>query len=261
MRIATLLLASLIAAPFALAQGLAVERLGTYATGVFDDGAAKNAAYDAVSQRVYVINASTNELVAIDASDPTRPTQAFTVDLSPYGAGANDVALSTIEFEDIQGIKRNDTIVAVTLEADLKTEPGVVVFFDTDGTLLRPIDDDGSSPDGISVGALPHGLSFSPDGEYLIVAGEGEPDDDYSVDPEGSVSVIGFIVPVSGGFRTPFLIATLDFQAFNVGGARAAEIAADPSIRIFGPDATVAQDLEPEAVAISPDSKTAYVAL
>ena len=262
MRLATLLAATLLASPLALAQDLAVERLGTYATGIFDDGGAEIAAYDAVSQRVYVVNASANELVAVDASDPASPTEAFTVDLSPYGAGANSVAVSTIEFEGVQGIKRNDTIVAVAVEADPKTGPGVVVFFDADGALLFPESGDGESPSVVPVGALPDGLAFSPDGQYLVVANEGEPSDDYAVDPEGSISVIGFSVPVSGGgVRSPDLIATLDFQAFNAGGARAAEIAADPSIRVFGPGATVAQDLEPEFVAISPDSKTAYVSL
>jgi 2',3'-cyclic-nucleotide 2'-phosphodiesterase / 3'-nucleotidase / 5'-nucleotidase len=44
------------------------------------------------------------------------------------------------------------------------------------------------------------------------------------------------------------------FERFND-----AEI--DPAIRIFGPNATVAQDLEPEYIAISPDGSTAYVSL
>jgi hypothetical protein len=35
----------------------------------------------------------------------------------------------------------------------------------------------------------------------------------------------------------------------------------DPSIRIYGPNATVAQDLEPEYIAVSHDSRTAWVTL
>jgi hypothetical protein len=49
-------------------------------------------------------------------------------------------------------------------------------------------------------------------------------------------------------------VSTATFGAFN-------DAALDPSIRIFGPGATVAQDLEPEGIAISPDSRTAYVTL
>ncbi|MBM3789767.1 MAG: esterase-like activity of phytase family protein, partial [Acidobacteria bacterium] len=47
---------------------------------------------------------------------------------------------------------------------------------------------------------------------------------------------------------------TADFRAFHAG-------VLDPGIRIFGPDATVAQDLEPEFIAVSRDSATAYVTL
>ena len=49
-------------------------------------------------------------------------------------------------------------------------------------------------------------------------------------------------------------VTTAGFRAFN--GATL-----DPSIRIFGPGATVAQDLEPEYIAVSHDSKTAWVTL
>ena len=244
-----LLLSSLLAAQ---AQDLPAERLGTYSTGIFDDGAAEIAVYDAATQRVFFVNASANEVVALNVSDPSAPTEVFTIDLSAYGAGANSVAVSTVPVENLAGDELEDTIVAVAVEADPKTDPGVVVFFGGDGTFIEQVE----------VGALPDAVAFSPDGQYLVSANEGEPSDDYSVDPDGTISVIGFSVPVSGGgYRFPDLIATLGFEAFNAGGARASEITGDPSIRVFGPGATVAQDFEPEFVAISPDSKTAYVSV
>jgi hypothetical protein len=49
-------------------------------------------------------------------------------------------------------------------------------------------------------------------------------------------------------------VTTAGFRAFN-------GTTLDPSIRIYGPGATVAQDLEPEYIAVSHDSKTAWVTL
>ena len=72
-------------------------------------------------------------------------------------------------------------VVAVAVEAAVKTDPGKVAFLNPDGTEKAP---------ALSVGALPDMLTFTPDGKYLLVANEGEPNADYSIDPAGSVSII-----------------------------------------------------------------------
>ena len=74
---------------------------------------------------------------------------------------------------------------------------------------------------------------------------------DYSVDPEGSVSVI----KVNKGNNPS--VKEAEFSSFN--GQKDALIA--KGVRIFGPGATVAQDVEPEYVAIDQNSNTAYVSL
>ena len=198
---------------------------GTYASGVFDEGAAEISAYDPWTRRLFVTNANANTVDVLDIRNPRRPRLQFTIDLSAYGAGVNSVAVS-------------HGIVAVAVEADPKQDPGRVVFFDVKGRYLNDV----------TVGALPDMVTFTPDGTRVLVANEGEPDDDYLVDPEGSVSIID----ISAGIAAAS-VATADFQAYN--GLDLAPI------RIFGPGASVAQDLEPEYIAVSADSRTAWVSL
>ncbi len=111
---------------------------------------------------------------------------------------------------------------------------------------------DGGFIASVEAGALPDMVTFTPDGTKVLTANEGEPSDDYSVDPEGSIT----IVDISDGVESlsEANVTTADFSAFN-------DAELDPAVRIFGPGATVAQDLEPEYIAISPDSQTAWVTL
>src|SRR4029453_14165824 len=104
----------------------------------------------------------------------------------------------------------------------------------------------------VPVGAVPDMITFSPNGRYVLTANEAEPAIDYSVDPEGSVSIIDLSTGVAN--LTAANVSTAGFTAFN-------NAVLDPSTRIFGPGATVAQDIEPEYIAVSKDSKTAWVTL
>ncbi|MDH6098085.1 esterase-like activity of phytase family protein, partial [Anabaenopsis sp. FSS-46] len=211
---------------------LQLNLLGTYATNIFNRSAAEIVVHDPQTQRLFIVNASAPAVEVLDISNPSNPTKLFEIDPSVYGATANSVAVS-------------NGIVAVAIDNPVITEPGKVVFFDTNGQFLS----------AVTVGALPDMLLFTPDGTKVLVANEGEPNADYTIDPEGSVSIID----ISGGVAnlTQDNVITADFTAFN--DQRDALIAA--GVRIFGPNATVAQDLEPEYIAISGDSRTAYVAL
>jgi len=157
------------------------------------------------------------------------------IDATNLGDGANSV--------DVFG-----GIVAVAVEAEVAQDPGLVAFYDTDGTFLASVE----------VGALPDMVTFTPDGSKVLAANEGEPSDDYTVDPVGSVSIIDLSEAgedLAG--LTQDAVATASFEPFN----DQIEELRDRGARIFGPDATVAQDLEPEYIAIGGDSETAYVAL
>jgi len=184
---------------------VSLNYVSSYRTGVFDDGAAEIVAYDSASQTLVFTNASTNEIEFLDFSDPTNLTSSGTVDLSSYGGGVNSVAVY------------NGTV-AVAIEADIKQDNGVVAFFTMTGNFINQV----------TVGALPDMVTFTPDGSKVITANEGEPSDDYTNDPEGSISIID----VSGGF-TGLTQADVTTAGFN-----GVTIPAD--VRIFGPEEFVA---------------------
>lgn len=86
------------------------------------------------------------------------------------------------------------------------------------------------------MGAWPDAVAFSPNGRWLVVANEGEPSGDYSIDPEGSITVIDL--------RTSVQVAEARTISLDLDEGQRA------GLRVFGPGATVAQDLEPESVAL-----------
>lgn len=210
-----------------------LEPLGTFETGIFDESAAEIPAYDVQSNRLFVVKATDAEIDVIDISNPNNPTLDFTIDVSPHGAGANSVAVN------------ENGIVAVAVEDDPKQKAGSVVFYNRNGNFLSKV----------RVGSLPDMLTFTPDGTKVLVANEGEPQENYINDPRGSISIID----ISDGARnvTQEDVSTANFNDFN---SRKQELI-DKGVRIFGPDANVVRDLEPEYIAVSPDGTTAFAAL
>jgi hypothetical protein len=208
-----------------------LTRLGSYlAEGGFDVGASEIVAYDARSRTLFAVNAAKSRIDRIDISDPSVPFLLGSIDVTPWGGQANSVAVSS------------DGVLAAAIEAVDKQAPGAVAFFDREGTPLS----------AVQVGALPDMLTFTPDERAVLVANEGEPNADYSVDPEGSVSIIDLSRGPHGVCQSD--VRTADFRAI-------ARASLEPSVRVFGPGASVAQDLEPEYIAVSPDSRTAWVTL
>jgi DNA-binding beta-propeller fold protein YncE len=92
-------------------------------------------------------------------------------------------------------------------------------------------------------------VTFSPDGKYIMSANEGEPSDDYSNDPNGSISIIEV--------NNNYSVTTLDFSRFSsqLGSLTNA------GFRIGKAGASFAADIEPEYITISSDSKSAWVTL
>jgi 2',3'-cyclic-nucleotide 2'-phosphodiesterase (5'-nucleotidase family) len=207
---------------------LALTPLSTYSTGVFDEGAAEIVAYDTVSQRLFFTNADDNTVVILDISDPANPVAIDTIaPETDQLAGVNSVAVA-------------NGLVAAAFQGVSADSPGEVLLANNDGLILA----------SFPTGPLPDMVVFSPDGNLILTANEGEPDDDYLVDPMGSVTVID----ISGGLENA-TDTTLNFTAFNNQRARLTR----GGVRLFGPGATVAQDLEPEYITVAGDR--AYVVM
>lgn len=209
-----------------------LKPLSTYASGSFDEGAAEIVAYDPQVQQLFITNAEQNTVDIVDISNPSNLNFIDRIPLDAYGAGVNSVAA-------------HNGVIAIAVEADSKQDVGQVVFFDAQGTYLN----------SVTVGALPDMVTFTPDGTKVVVANEGEPNSYHeadSIDPYGSVSIID----ISTGINTA-QVKTVDFRKFNF----YSETVQASGIRIFGPDANIAQDLEPEYIAVSGDSSTAWVSL
>ena len=199
------------------------------------------AAYSPSTKRLFVTNGATKKIDIFNVDNPAKPTLTKSVTLNGLG--------------DLQSVATNGSLVAVAAYTDAtdgKYLPGRVFLMDTNGTV------DARAPQGVAVGALPDSIHFAPDGKTVVVANEGEPKNYCQTsgefvdanDPKGSVSIID----TSAATLTA---TTLEFTAFN---AQAAAIRS-AGARIFGPGADVDQDLEPEYIAISADSKTAFVTL
>lgn len=187
--------------------------------------------YDAESARLFVSNSGDTAVEILDFSDPTNMSFISTVILENFG-------------DEVTSVSAFDGIVAVAVKAE-DQENGTVVFMDTDGNVLS----------NVTVGSLPDMLTFTPDGTKVLVANEGEPNDEYTIDPEGAIAIIDLTSGVAT--ITNEDVTLLDFNAFD----SEIETLRASGVRIFGPNASVSQDLEPEFVAISDDGTTAYVSL
>ncbi|MCI5056948.1 MAG: choice-of-anchor I family protein, partial [Flavobacteriales bacterium] len=126
---------------------------------------------------------------------------------------------------------------AAAIEAHRKQDPGKVVIYTTEGQYVNQV----------TVGALPDMITITPDGSKLIVANEGEPSDDYTIDPEGSISIIN----ISKGVDQikPSDVKQLDFEDApkTIKGA------------IKSPNVAWQYDLEPEYVAVNPSGQIAAI--
>lgn len=209
--------------------GIALSPIGTHAAGGFDASAAEIVQFDPATKRAFVVNGGTKGIDILDLSDPAAPKLLKSVSVTDYGKSVNSVAVQ-------------NGLVAAAVEADPKQDNGKILVMDTDGAIKKVFE----------AGALPDMVAFTPDGSRILAANEGEPNDDYGDDPEGSVT----IVDISKGLDKA-VVAQVGFTAYN---GKEEELR-KKGVRVSHPNASPAMDFEPEYIAVSPDSGTAFVAL
>ncbi|GHD10949.1 choice-of-anchor I family protein [Zhihengliuella salsuginis] len=245
---------------------LSLTPVGGYATGTFDEGAAEIVAHYPAAQRVMIVNADAGAVEVLDVADPAAPAKLYEVPAAgvtaadgsviPSGAVANSVAV------------RGDGLGLAAVESPTKTDAGWLLYFDANGetpTILG----------AVRVGHLPDMVTVTGDGKTALVANEGEPAEDYSVDPEGSVSIVTLPKTVDDAVRgkesgsngkrgavSQRQVAEAGFHAF--------EDSLPEGVRIYGgredagtgtPEFPVSENLEPEYISVSPGGVTAYVSL
>lgn len=189
----------------------------------YENAFSEISAFDAINNRIYATNSNQQGVLVLSLVDENTLDSVAFIDVSAFGEPTS--------------VAVNNGIVAVAVANPVVTDPGQILFYDATYTLLN----------SITVGALPDMVTFTSNGNYCLVANEGEPNDDYTIDPEGSISVID----ISAGAANA-TVQTAGFGAYTT--------AMIPDVRIFGNGTTnVAEDMEPEFIAINGADTKAYV--
>lgn len=233
------------------ANAITLSVAGTYRGGFFSNNTpASPPGYDAGSKRLFVGSVDRQGIDVIDISVPTLPRLLRTIDIRDHGTEPNSVAV-------------HKGVVAVTVKT--KGEPPApsrVLLYNAEGVLVGgPVD----VPDAGRI-------FFAPNGKSLVVTISGSLSEDCLEDPEGQVAVIDLGSVNWGGCRQGPETCNIrlaeprlaDFRAFEKqrealieGGARFYGLnVLDPSKPI-----PVAQDVNPEGLTISADSRFAWVTL
>ncbi|MAT71308.1 MAG: alkaline phosphatase [Planctomycetaceae bacterium] len=165
------------------------------------------------------------------------------------GAGLD--AVPAIPGYECNSVATHHGVVAVAWAAIDRRQRGQVVLYDA-RTLAALA--------AIRVGHNPDMLAFTADGQRIVCANEGEPTDDYLCDPEGSVTV----VDVTAGDWAHAIVRHIGFADFDP----QRDSLRSAGVRIYAPswshpdgESTVAEDVEPEYLAVSGDGRRAWVTL
>lgn len=212
----------------AIAQFGASAEVHFEALGYYRHGSAEIVAHDPTTQRLFVVNGAFKSLDVVDIKN-LKQLQLY-----------ERVRVGSEEMEPTH-VHVHNGIVAIALASN-KQRPGHVLFLDVESNVLADVE----------VGFLPDMLTFTPDGQHVVVACEGEPSVDYQRDPEGCIAMIDLSAGVKN--LTSANVTRMGFEKFYDRGKL------PKGIRILR-RGYIPQDLEPEYLTIGPHGKRAWAVL
>lgn len=214
------------------AGNIEMSVIGHYDSGS-GEGGTEIVAYANEAKKMFVVNGEEKALDIIDLSNLGGGMVMLTSD-------------SRIALEDLEGVTSakditsvavapDESFVVVCVPADQKQDNGSVVLMDLEGAHIATY----------TTGALPDMVKVTSDSKMILVANEGEPSDDYTIDPEGSVTMIDVAAGLDAGIVTQVMFKD--------------ESIIESTVRKSNNDATYAQNLEPEYIDVNSDNTIAYV--
>ena len=213
-----------------------VEYLSSYSTGYTDPdgGVAEIVKFNKENNRMYLVSGKTQTLDIVKVNTDGSTELVKKVDIAALGA-ANGFSAGDITSVDVN---TDRDLVAIAVQNAIYNENGVIVTLDYEGNFIAKYE----------AGVQPDMITFTPDGSKILTANEGEPREGYEVvDPMGSVTLVDLAKNTA---------ATYTFESLD--SSRAVLI--DDGV-LLKTDTAPSMDLEPEFIAVSSDSKTAYVTL
>lgn len=212
-----------------------VRELSSYSVGRTnaDGGVAEIVSYNKDDKVFYLVSGVTQsiDLVKINSDGSTECKKRIEIGEILEDKNINAGDMTSVSYSD----EKNLLAVAVQDE-DYKNNGHIVI-----------LDKDGNYKESFECGVQPDMVTFTKDGKYIISADEGEPREGYDngvVDPKGSVTIID--VENKSTKKVEF---NIDIDKALKDGI------------LLKKDSNPAEDLEPEYIAISDDSKTAFVSL
>ena len=213
-----------------------VKYLSSYSTGYTDSegGVAEIVKFNKENDCMYLVSGKTQTLDIVKVNADGSTTQVKKVDIASLG---KDNGFSAGDITSVD-VNTDQNLVAIAVQNAGYAANGVIVTLNYDGKFVSKYD----------AGVQPDMVTFSPNGNYILSANEGEPREGYgegATDPMGSVTVVDLKENTA---------KTVTFETIDRETALSNKV-------LLKTDTAPSADLEPEFIAVSSDSKTAYVTL